>query len=197
MSDHGFSASSKRPRVYKRKFDWDEARRRHRAGETLAAIARSYGVHPWAVSRVVNMCASQIVSVSEADLARRGGPHVCPRCRGRKNKKSILCHRCRAAGRYGRSIGEEWDPDDETTLADIWPPTGYLSYQPKNGRFHIVGSFGYSTETSRTVVGDLLLVDCATGDVVEQSPEMPVDEAPYVFERMRARVRKMNQAEAA
>lgn len=38
------------PRVYTRKFDWDEARARHAAGETYSALAREYGVSPTAVA---------------------------------------------------------------------------------------------------------------------------------------------------
>lgn len=47
------SASSIRNRVYKRRFPHEEAIERHRLGESISAIARSYGVTPQAVRRIV------------------------------------------------------------------------------------------------------------------------------------------------
>jgi hypothetical protein len=47
------TVSQTRNRVYQRKFDHEEAQRRHKAGESVYALAREFGVSPKGVARVV------------------------------------------------------------------------------------------------------------------------------------------------
>lgn len=46
------TVSAKNSRVYRRKFDHEQAQVRHAAGETVASLAREYGVNWMAVKRV-------------------------------------------------------------------------------------------------------------------------------------------------
>lgn len=56
---HGLPGASRGGRVYFRKFDHDEARARHEAGETMAAIAADYGVSYNAIWQVIRDWKSQ------------------------------------------------------------------------------------------------------------------------------------------
>lgn len=105
-------------RVYQRKFDHEQARARHAAGETMAALAREYGVSPAAVRRAVD---DKFRVASDARTSARLASGVCPDCgapctnrpgttcvpcRDRKQATSVRdgelrCQRCR-----------EWKPDD-------------------------------------------------------------------------------------
>lgn len=68
-------------RVYRRRFDWDEARRRYEAGDTVTAIARDFGVSYAAVRRVV------VPGAYEADRAA-----VARRMAGEKGRG--CCRNC-------------------------------------------------------------------------------------------------------
>lgn len=88
-------------RVYVRKFDHDEARRRYAAGESKTALAREYSVSSTAVARVVD----RRVAKRMYAYTRAGFLSVCEECRGPAihnpyNKRRaadgrILCHVCR------------------------------------------------------------------------------------------------------
>lgn len=96
-------------RIYVRKFDHEEAVSRHKAGESIGALAREYGVSYAAVWRVVTP------GYKEHDIAknrawRRG---ICQNCRGPAMRlvsaKKIhnpdgrtLCARCRSRERRER-----------------------------------------------------------------------------------------------
>lgn len=110
------------PRVYVRKFDHEEARKRYEAGARVADLAREYGVTDSAVSKVV------VPERYAKDLRRksewqRNG--TCPDCGGRasRNHGKIGQHRCIscAAALKATSVREhelrcsrcrEWKPDD-------------------------------------------------------------------------------------
>ena len=76
-------------RVYVRKFDWDDARARHAAGETYTALAREYGVS-WAA--VEHAC--------DEDAKRRDQE------RASKWMHSGVCPDCGAPGRVPESIAK-------------------------------------------------------------------------------------------
>jgi hypothetical protein len=110
------------PRVYKRKFDREEARRRHAAGETLSALAREYGVTPVAVSRIITDERIARDRAREAEWKRQS---VCPDCGGPATRVNLRdSHRCkRCAGIASRtsvredelwcSCCEQWKPDQD------------------------------------------------------------------------------------
>lgn len=113
------------PRVYVRRFDWDEARARRAAGESYPSIARALGVSETAIQRVCKpeMNARMAAGVREW---QRGG--VCSDCgkrcsRNRSRVRAGLPQRCSAC--HGISMQttirpdtlrcgtcKEWKPDD-------------------------------------------------------------------------------------
>jgi hypothetical protein len=110
-------------RVYQRRFDWDEARRRRAAGESLRVIAEALGVTPAAVDRVTRPGERE----RQAEYARSlKGTGVCDDCGGPMNKTSryhgsTRCKPC-AARASVTSVGEgvlrcfgcrEWKPDEQ------------------------------------------------------------------------------------
>lgn len=84
-----------------RKFDHDEARRRHAAGESYVSIARDLGVAPTAVARA---CDWRIRASMDAYNAMRqrvnGNPSMyrgtCVDCGGRCNTRARRCDACHA-----------------------------------------------------------------------------------------------------
>lgn len=88
----------------RRKFDHDDAQRRHAAGEKIAALAREYGVSWTAVARVVDPELRQKMATHcTANLERRRTPCLggcgarvwihhaghsgyCPKCLGEKRR---------------------------------------------------------------------------------------------------------------
>lgn len=74
-------SAAKGGRVYQRKFDHDEARVRHAAGESIRSLARNYGVSEAAVGRVVNP-----------------GTNARMRLISRANIMSGTCERCGVQG---------------------------------------------------------------------------------------------------
>jgi hypothetical protein len=100
--------SRKRNRAYLRKFDHDEARKRHASGESVAALAREYGVTWSAVQRVVDPITRERAALSSAARFARHGNRSqywpCPECGGRA-RKGHLCRRCHLARlRGGRDL---------------------------------------------------------------------------------------------
>lgn len=110
--------SPKRSRTYVRRFDHDEAVRRHAEGETIAALAREYGVTDRAVRRVVTPGGQE----RDLQATRRWRTSVCETCGGPAmklvgGKKAhnpdgrLLCRICRAKRRrkklrYDPATGE-------------------------------------------------------------------------------------------
>ncbi len=82
-------------RVYTRKFDHDEAKRRKEAGESVASLAREYGVTPHAVWMVVSPKSKADNLRAQAKLRAKGR---CERCGGWKHGATAakVCQRCAA-----------------------------------------------------------------------------------------------------
>lgn len=103
-------------RQYVRKFDYDEARVRHAAGETQGALAREYGVSRSRINQVVNP------RVGEAAAARANAYRwYCPDCGAETRKKDARCNPCAALALSTTSREDtlrcckcgEWKPDEE------------------------------------------------------------------------------------
>lgn len=77
-----------------RRFDWDEARRRHANGESLTSLAAEYGVTATAVWRVMDSERLARGYARNAAWIRAG---QCPDCGGpaTRHRKDAVC-RCRA-----------------------------------------------------------------------------------------------------
>jgi ribosomal protein S27E len=110
------------PRVYKRRFDWDEARRRRAEGESISALAREYGVSIMAVYYAVNDEARARMAETNYRWVRSAR---CPDCGAQTTRHSATedrrCVNCAAIAR-ATSVREdelqcitcrEWKPDDQ------------------------------------------------------------------------------------
>jgi hypothetical protein len=115
--------STKRKRVYVRKFDWNEARRRRDTGESYSSIARDLGVSVSGVQRACNADLRVRMDEAAQRWKMQGACAVCGgpatrvslrdthgRCRDCFNKAQatsvreteLLCFRCK-----------EWKPDED------------------------------------------------------------------------------------
>lgn len=98
----------RRRRVYERKFDWAEVRRRHAEGESMYSLAKVYGVNRSAIERVMRMPAHLIEpATDEAQAALQTltrDQDECPRCTRAKSKGSELCRDCRNETRLDAEI---------------------------------------------------------------------------------------------
>lgn len=84
-------------RVYKRKFDHDEARRRRGEGESVSAIAASYGVSPLAVARATDPHMRAKMDVASREwMAAHPRRDLCD-CGREKSKSSKRCRECYVA----------------------------------------------------------------------------------------------------
>jgi len=83
-------------RRYQRKFDWEQARARYQAGETLTAIAASYGVSREAVRRVVD---AAYYAQEKVRLAARQKTGRCVDCGHAITPKSTRCRDCAGIAR--------------------------------------------------------------------------------------------------
>lgn len=120
----GLSAGRRRNRIYVRKFDWAEARARYAAGETLSAIAKSYGVHSRAVQRVVHLPEYMIATATPEQVAQTaalGRNQVpCPRCSRPKSRHAELCRECHAETRaLAPTVLEPVPGKKRVVLADV------------------------------------------------------------------------------
>lgn len=119
--------SSTRNRVYQRKFDHEDAIRRFREGETVAAIAEDVGVSYTAVKRVVDPRTRAQMNLAILARTRRcvdcGAPKSvagerCVACSGRVrraqhwNKDGLL--RCRRCSSYKHPREFSYDADNTT-----------------------------------------------------------------------------------
>ena len=83
-------------RRYQRKFDWEQARARYQAGETLTAIAASYGVSKEAVRRVVD---AAYYASEQSRLAARQKTGRCVDCGRAITLMSTRCVDCAGVAR--------------------------------------------------------------------------------------------------
>lgn len=96
MSDN--VSVGKRRRIYERKFDWTDARRRYAAGESMLSLAKEYGVNPSAVQRVIRLPEYRVAAATPEQmaalsaLARDQVP--CPRCERPMSRAATLCKPC-------------------------------------------------------------------------------------------------------
>src|SRR5688500_3221363 len=111
------------PRVYERKFDWDEARRLYDAGWNKTAMARHFGVSWHSVHRALDPLArAKAAAISRA--WQRGG--VCPGCGKRATRtgpKQHLCVACAAKGKAKVKDGSAYCP-----TCDVWKPLAEFSF---------------------------------------------------------------------
>lgn len=82
--------SAKRNRTYTRKFNHDEARRRHAAGESTSSIAQDLGVSRYAIYYVIKH-----PDVSFASPVYTTSLYRCPVCHGSKTREAEMCRECR------------------------------------------------------------------------------------------------------
>jgi len=91
--------SSKRRRLYPRRFSYVEARARAKAGETVASIARAFGVDRRTIRRALHLSEAQAREASPEQVAAAGAmPRdrvPCPRCERPKVPEAELCRDCR------------------------------------------------------------------------------------------------------
>lgn len=108
------------PRVYVRKFDWDEARRLRSEGMTYQDIAERFGVSDMAVYLACNEDARTAQNQRSSGWQKSG---ICPVCGGRASRNAATGqHRCRscASKAAATSVREttllckkcrQWKPD--------------------------------------------------------------------------------------
>ncbi|MFL5864688.1 MAG: hypothetical protein ACJ780_28660 [Solirubrobacteraceae bacterium] len=102
----------KNGRVYQRKFDWDEARARHEAGESYPALARAYGVSVNAMMRACDPRHKQRIDARRDDYQSNGVCDVCGKTgitsaahRRQTNPAAdgrVLCAACRSLAKRTR-----------------------------------------------------------------------------------------------
>lgn len=110
------------PRVYTRKFDWDEAIRRREAGETYPAIAKAFGVSVAAVRMAVNPAERERMARTSSAWVRGAR---CPDCgtqttrnrKGEDNRCTQCATRLRATSVREEELQctrcQEWKPDED------------------------------------------------------------------------------------
>jgi transposase-like protein len=125
VSEQPRFASSKRKRVYTRKFDYEEARRRWQGGATITALAREYGVSFDTVRRGIKL-ATRDAERGIRQLAPGEVPSValparnrCPLCEGRKSPYAELCYACYQAGKLLPLRVERIPGVERAVLADV------------------------------------------------------------------------------
>jgi hypothetical protein len=93
------------PRVYVRKFDWDEARRLHAEGRSVYGIAKDLGVSAAAVWRVVDPERRRKMAARSAEYQRSG---TCVDCGGpcsrNRARPAARCPDC--DGKHKRLVTE-------------------------------------------------------------------------------------------
>jgi hypothetical protein len=106
-------------RQYQRKFDWEEARKRHQAGESIAKIAADLGVSHTAVHRVVNPKVHDQMREYGRNWQKSG---VCGQCGGANTRRYPICLACANKNRANVKDGTaycpkcaSWKPLDQFT----------------------------------------------------------------------------------
>lgn len=99
------------PRVYERKFDWDEARRLHDGGLTYAEIARRLGVSNQSIRYACVPGEYERMLTAKKALQASG---VCPDCGTRTTRmaggRSRRCKDCAAKAAVRMKDGNVWCP---------------------------------------------------------------------------------------
>lgn len=118
------TVSTKRNRIYQRKFDHDEARIRHAAGESLSALAREYGVTQAAVKRIVD---AEHRAAMDSRIQRWMMGGVCRDC-GKQgvSRQKARCKKCASQaaatsvrpGELWCSRCQQWLPDESFPHGD-------------------------------------------------------------------------------
>ena len=109
------------PRTYTRKFDWEEAQRRHEDGESYTSLALDYGVSKAAVRLACDDEARRKMAEHSAIWQRSGS---CPDCGAQTTHRSEGDARCRSCHAKTRAISvrdlelqcitcREWKPDQD------------------------------------------------------------------------------------
>jgi len=128
------------PRVYKRKFDWDEARRRRAAGETYPDIARSLGVSIAAVRFAVNDDERERAAQRVKEWQRSGTCIDCGQpCSRTFRRKEHRCNACAGKARITNvrdgelrcATCETWKPDDD------FPRSSHVRCIVRRGRHRV------------------------------------------------------------
>ncbi len=112
------------PRVYVRKFDWDEARARHAAGQSIAALADEYAVTWNAVHKAITPGAYEQELAHKRKFALTGR---CDDCGGPMNRLSrysgtTRCKPCADNARANVRDGRVYCPACAT-----WKPLDHFS----------------------------------------------------------------------
>lgn len=83
----------------------------------------------------------------------------------------------------------------ETTLEDISPPLGYLSYVPKRGRYSLLAVWGYglSSGSSNRDAGCRFTIIDSEGVEVEKLALKSRSKAEAAFPGLRYQVQRMNK----
>jgi hypothetical protein len=121
--------SAKRNRLYVRRFDHEEAVRRHAAGETIAALADAYGVTYEAVRHAV----TPGLKDRNVENDRRWRTGVCERCGGpamrlvsgkRKHNPDgrVLCRSCRPVLKRKPLLVADGIVNVHCGACDTWKP---------------------------------------------------------------------------
>jgi hypothetical protein len=96
------------PRVYERKFDWDEARRLREEGESYTKLGARFGVSASAIYFACNPKAYEAARVRSSAAQRSGICVVCgERCSW--NRAQQTAPRCRRCAALDRTTTVEWD----------------------------------------------------------------------------------------
>ena len=163
-----------------RKIDYAEAKRRYEEGETIASIARRFGVTPTAIRRVVlpGFRERMLVSARKSQRLLRLRGRACPSCGDRMAEDSKLCRECSNAARLG---------EIETAV----PKPGVLDYF-SSGRYGLlavsgIGSWSDEPGTTFSIVDTLDM--CVEVDRVRvRAPRVAAKREELV-----AKVKEMNR----
>jgi hypothetical protein len=108
------------PRIYTRKLDWEDAQRRHAAGESYSSIARDYDVSPVTVA----LACDEEQRRKYAERSKKYsaiGTNSCEDCGAPITRYATVCQTCRGL-RDAITVREdtlqcvsckEWKPDEE------------------------------------------------------------------------------------
>ena len=118
--------SEKRNRVYKRRFDYDEARRRYQNGETAVALAEEYGVTDRAIYRVVIPGEIERMNAYQNSFKGKG---TCENCGApthglsQRYKGTRYCRDCSTARRTAEHVAKTVrDSELWCTKCRAWHP---------------------------------------------------------------------------
>lgn len=166
------SYSEKKGRLYVRRFDHDDARRRFAAGETISALARAYGVTYNAVHRAVTPGAPERQRANH----RRWRTGQCEHCGGpamrlvagkreRTPDGRTLCSSCRGRVRRKPIKFEDGVVKAECGTCGTWKPLG--EFPPRVARAlgegrRVVYVCSACSTSKRTQYRETIRVPCET-----------------------------------